>query len=72
MLRADPRWCVGLNVPYSGKLLGDTIDKHAIQHTRQNTLIEVRNDLISDEAAQREWAKRFAHLLPKALAVAET
>ncbi|NNE87189.1 MAG: N-formylglutamate amidohydrolase [Silicimonas sp.] len=71
LLRADPKWCVGLNVPYTGKLQGDTIDKHAIQHVRQNTLIEIRNDLIADEVGQLEWADRFAQLLPKALEVAE-
>lgn len=72
LLRADPQWCVGLNVPYSGKLAGDTIDKHAIRHQRQNTLIEVRSDLIAQEAGQHEWAERFATLMPKALAVTET
>jgi predicted N-formylglutamate amidohydrolase len=72
LLRADPQLFVGLNVPYSGKLHGDTIDKHAILHKRQNTLIEIRNDLIAEEAGQLEWAERFAHVLPTALAVAET
>ncbi len=72
LLGATSDWCVGLNVPYSGKLTGDTIDKHAIQHARQNTLIEVRSDLIAEEAGQLEWAERLAHLLPEALALAET
>lgn len=71
LLIQEQRWCVGLNVPYSGKLDGDTIDKHAIMHIRQNTLIEIRNDLIADEAGQLEWAGQFAHLLPKALAIAD-
>jgi predicted N-formylglutamate amidohydrolase len=71
MLRADGHWTVGMNVPYSGKLAGDTIDKHAIQHARQNTLIEIRNDLIAEEAGQLEWADRLAHILPKALDAAE-
>ncbi|MEP0090306.1 MAG: N-formylglutamate amidohydrolase [Paracoccaceae bacterium] len=71
LLRADPQWCVGLNVPYSGKLAGDTIDKHAIRHHRQNTLIELRSDLIEKEAGQLEWAERLANLMPKALEEAE-
>lgn len=71
LLHVDQQWCVGLNVPYSGKLKGDTIDKHAILHGRHNTLIEVRNDLITKEAGQLEWADRFAHLLPQALALVE-
>lgn len=72
LLGAESLWCVGLNVPYSGKLKGDTIDKHAILHKRQNTLIELRNDLIAEKTGQLEWAERFAHVLPRALAIADT
>lgn len=71
LLILEKRWCVGVNVPYTGKLINDTIDKHAIMHRRQNTLLEIRNDLIANEAGQLEWATQFAHLLPKALAIAE-
>ena len=62
---------VGENQPYSGALRGDTIDRHAIQTGRQNTLIEIRNDLIQHEDQQLEWADRFARLLPLALDAAE-
>lgn len=59
------------NQPYSGHLKGDTIDRHAIAMGRQNTLIEIRNDLIGDDTGQTEWADRFAQLLPQALKLAE-
>ena len=58
---------VGENVPYGGSLKGDTIDRHAIQQGRQNTLIEIRNDLIQTPEQQQSWADRFARLLPLAL-----
>ncbi|KJZ19478.1 N-formylglutamate amidohydrolase [Loktanella sp. S4079] len=61
-------WCVGDNQPYSGHLEGDAIDRHALQHDRPNILIEVRNDLIADEAGQILWAKRLAPILTDVLA----
>jgi len=71
LLQSEGGLVVGANEPYSGYLEGDTIDRHAISHGRQNTLIEVRNDLIADDRGQTEWAERFARLLPEALSVAE-
>lgn len=62
---------VGDNEPYSGHLEGDSIDRHALQHGRPNVLIEVRNDLIRDEAGQRAWAERLAPVLEAALDDAE-
>ena len=64
--------CVGDNQPYAGHLPGDAIDRHAVQPGRQNTLIEVRNDLIADAAGQHAWADRLAPILVAALADAET
>lgn len=71
MLREDKSLCVGQNEPYGGHLPGDTIDMHAIQHGRQNTLIEIRNDLIQTEEQQAEWAIRLAPTLTKALEKAQ-
>ncbi len=67
-LRADGRWCVGDNEPYSGHLPGDAIDRHALRWGRQNTLVEVRNDLIADRVAQEAWADHLAPALRDALA----
>ncbi len=59
---------IGDNEPYAGHLPGDAIDRHALQMQRQNTLIEVRNDLIGTEVEQQAWAARLAPLLQEALA----
>ena len=61
-------WCVGDNEPYSGHLPGDAIDRHALQHGRPNVLIEIRNDLIADNAGQTLWAARIAPILEQVLA----
>jgi predicted N-formylglutamate amidohydrolase len=69
LLRAEPDLCVGDNEPYGGHLPGDSIDRHAIGPGRLNTLIELRNDLISTAEAQEAWAARLAPMLTRALAL---
>ncbi len=59
----DQGWITGDNEPYSGHLEGDSIDQHALDHGRPNVLIEIRNDLIRDQAGQEEWADRLAFVL---------
>lgn len=71
LLQRDEELVVGLNEPYSGYLAGDTIDRHALRKGRQNTLIELRSDLIEDDAGQAEWAERLAAVLPEALHLAD-
>ncbi len=66
-LSLEPDLCVGDNEPYAGHLAGDAIDLHALQKGRQNTLIEVRNDLIFDTAGQKAWALRLAPILRQVL-----
>lgn len=60
-------WITGDNQPYSGHLDGDSIDRHALQPGRPNVLIELRNDLIAEEATQRAWAQRLAPILSEVL-----
>ena len=67
-LKAEGDLTVGENQPYAGHLPGDAVDRHALQHGRPNALIELRHDLIADEAGQLEWAERLAPLLQQALA----
>ncbi|MDT8857274.1 N-formylglutamate amidohydrolase [Paracoccaceae bacterium Fryx2] len=62
-LAAEADLCIGDNEPYAGHLPGDAIDRHALQPGRHNTLIELRNDLIADPAAQEAWAARLAPIL---------
>jgi predicted N-formylglutamate amidohydrolase len=59
-LRSDPALTVGDNEPYSGSLPGDCVNKHATARGLANALIEVRQDLIRDEAGQIEWAELLA------------
>ncbi len=67
LLEREPDLTVGRNQPYPGHLPGDAIHRHALRHGRNNTLIELRHDLIADEAAQDTWGQRLAPLLDAAL-----
>lgn len=60
----------GDNVPYTGYLQGDTMDKHALPRNLLHTLIEVRNDLIVDRQGQETWASRLAPLVKLAISKA--
>ena len=51
---------VGDNEPYSGKLLNATMNRHAEAHGRPYCAIEIRNDLIGQEAGQAHWAALVA------------
>jgi len=65
-LSADENLTVGNNEPYDGALKNDTMYIHATQHGLPHTLVEVRNDLIADEAGVQEWADKLAPLLEEA------
>jgi len=67
LLREDPELVVGDNEPYSVHDLSDYGvvvygERRGIPHVE----IEVRQDLLSDDAGQRAWATRLARLLPQA------
>jgi predicted N-formylglutamate amidohydrolase len=66
-LRAGADLVVGDNEPYLGHLEGDAVDTHTLAHGRPNALIELRNDLIADQAGQKAWAERLAPVLEMAL-----
>jgi predicted N-formylglutamate amidohydrolase len=51
---------VGDQQPYSGKLLNATMNRHAEAHGRNYFGLEVRQDLISDEAGQARWTRIVA------------
>ncbi|WP_095590263.1 N-formylglutamate amidohydrolase [Actibacterium ureilyticum] len=69
-LRQEPDLCVGQNEPYGGHLPGDSVDRHAIRTGRHNVLIELRNDLIEEQAEQNAWAARLAPILEDVLKTA--
>jgi len=69
LLREEPELIVGDNEPYAVSDLSDYGvvvygERRGIPHVE----IEIRQDLVEDEAGQQAWAKRFARLLPLASA----
>jgi predicted N-formylglutamate amidohydrolase len=63
MLAADKTMTVGDNEPYDGALRGDTMFRHAIVNGYAHALIEIRQDLIADEAGAEDWAARLAPIV---------
>ena len=55
---------VGDNEPYDGRVaIGYTLEHHAMPRGLPHVLLEVRNDLIADEAGQDAWAERLGQAL---------
>jgi len=69
LLRAEPALVVGDNQPYD---VSEDTDYTVIIHGERRGVpcmeIEIRQDLIADEAGQREWGDRLSSLLPRAYA----
>jgi predicted N-formylglutamate amidohydrolase len=64
LLRAEGDLVVGDNQPYAVSDLTDfTIPVHGEKRGLMNTGIEIRQDLIADEAGQTQWAERLTRLL---------
>src|SRR4051794_14926588 len=62
-LRAEPDLVVGDNEPYAVSDQTDyTIPVHAEARGLMNTGIEIRQDLISDQAGEKAWADRLARV----------
>ena len=63
-LRAESDLVVGDNEPYAVSDETDyTIPVHAEMRGLMNTGIEIRQDLISDQAGEKAWADRLARIL---------
>lgn len=64
LLRSDAALVIGDNQPY---FLSDETDYMIPNHAEKRGLphveIEIRQDLLLDDAGQTEWAKRIAHVL---------
>ncbi len=67
-LAADAQLVVGDNEPYSGGLAGDTMDRQVTAKGLPDALIEIRQDLIAEEAGIAAWVERLATVLPGVLA----
>ena len=69
LLSAQGDLIVGDNEPYTVDDETDyTIPVHGETRGIPHVAIEIRQDLIAEEAGQREWAERLAEVLPKAAA----
>ena len=67
-LRQEADIVVGDNEPYSGELENDCLYRHGSMNGLPHVLIEVRQDLIADEAGIARWAARLEGILRDALA----
>lgn len=70
-LAASGEYIVGDNEPYDGALEGDTMDTHSTRRGLAGMLIEVRQDLIAQEAEAVAWARRLEAALRPVLAQPE-
>ncbi len=67
LLNAEKEFTIGDNAPYAVTDATDyTIPVHAERRGLDHVLIEIRQDLISDENGQRAWSERLARMLPQA------
>ncbi|MBN8905463.1 MAG: N-formylglutamate amidohydrolase [Rhodospirillales bacterium] len=67
LLRAEPGMVVGDNAPYAITEASDYgIPTHGEKRGLPHVEIEIRQDLIADEAGEAEWAERFARVLTEA------
>jgi len=65
---AEAGFSVGDNEPYSGALEGDTLNLHGTQRGLPHVLIEMRQDLIGDDARAQAFAAKLKPVLDAALA----
>jgi len=66
-LHAEPDIVAGENEPYTGRLKGDSMYEHGTRRGLAHALIEIRQDLIRDEAGQVAWAERLARIIARML-----
>jgi predicted N-formylglutamate amidohydrolase len=66
-LRREADISVGDNEPYSGALENDALYRHATMNGLPHVLIEVRQDLVADDAGVACWASRLELALRDAI-----
>ncbi len=54
---------VGDNEPYRGALPNDTMYRHGTRRGLPHALVEIRQDLIGDDAGAQRWAARLGSIL---------
>ncbi len=68
-LERDGDLVVGDNEPYKGSLKNDTMYRHGTLRGLAHALLEVRQDLVSDERGIAEWADRLQPILKELMAL---
>jgi predicted N-formylglutamate amidohydrolase len=66
MLRKNEGLVIAENEPYLVQLTHYTVPHHAEAHFLPYVELEIRQDLVTDEAGQAEWAQRIAQVLEDA------
>ena len=67
LLHREKGLVIGDNEPYSVTDASDhTIPVHGEQRDLHHVALEIRQDLVTEEAGQRKWAALFVRLLPQA------
>lgn len=61
--RAHAEWCVGDNQPYSGREVGFTMDTHGGAAGLPHVEVEIRQDLLADDAGCIHWAAHIGDIL---------
>ena len=69
MLRRNAELLIAENEPYLVQLTHYTVPHHAEAHGLPYVELEIRQDLVTDEAGQAEWAHRIADTLQDAARV---
>jgi predicted N-formylglutamate amidohydrolase len=64
---AEAGFVVGDNEPYTGALDGDTLNIHGTRRGLPHVLIEIRQDMIADDAAAVRFAARLKPIIDAAL-----
>jgi predicted N-formylglutamate amidohydrolase len=64
-LAEDRSLTVGDNEPYHGALAKDCMYRHGTRRGLAHALIEIRQDLIADDAGAEGWAERLAPILSR-------
>ena len=58
---------IGDNLPYSGKDLYYTMQRHGANHGLPQTTLEIRQDLVDTDQKVLEWAALVAELLDEGM-----
>jgi predicted N-formylglutamate amidohydrolase len=62
-LRAESDIVTGENEPYAGALEGDSMTRHGFDRGLPHAIVEIRQDLLDDEAGIAAWAGRLSRIL---------